>query len=153
METLSAQAPADDVTLLLARTRALPPAQVASWDLPNELVTVPTARRLAARQLREWGLEPLVTAVESLVSELVTNAIHHGDGPIRLRLIQHRVLTCEVSDTNTGQPRSRHPGNLDEHGRGLYLVGRLSRRCGSRSVTDGKVVWAEQDLPSPTGAR
>ncbi|MGW1913730.1 SpoIIE family protein phosphatase [Streptomyces sp. NPDC002076] len=153
METLSAQAPADDVTLLLARTRALPPAQVASWDLPNELVTVPTARRLAARQLREWGLEPLVTAVESLVSELVTNAIRHGDGPIRLRLIQHRVLTCEVSDTNTGQPRSRHPGNLDEHGRGLHLVGRLSRRCGFRSVTDGKVVWAEQDLPSPTSAR
>ncbi|MFF5016673.1 SpoIIE family protein phosphatase [Streptomyces sp. NPDC001165] len=153
METLSAQAPADDVTLLLARTRALPPAQFASWDLPNELVTVPTARRLAARQLHEWGLEPLVTAMESLVSELVTNAIRHGDGPIRLRLIQHRVLTCEVSDTNTGRPRPRHPGNLDEHGRGLYLVGRLSRRCGSRSVTDGKVVWAEQDLPSPTGAR
>ncbi|MET8767926.1 SpoIIE family protein phosphatase [Streptomyces sp. NPDC004658] len=153
METLSAQAPADDVTLLLARTRALPPAQVASWDLPNELVTVPTARRLAARQLREWGLEPLVTDVESLVSELVTNAIRHGDGPIGLRLIQHRVLTCEVSDTNTGQPRSRHPGNLDEHGRGLHLVGRLSRRCGFRSVADGKVVWAEQDLRSPTGAR
>ncbi|MGW1620826.1 SpoIIE family protein phosphatase [Streptomyces sp. NPDC002172] len=61
METLPTQAPADDVTLLLARTRALQPAQVASWDLPNELVTVPTARHLAARQLREWGLEPLVT--------------------------------------------------------------------------------------------
>ncbi|QJS09184.1 SpoIIE family protein phosphatase [Streptomyces argyrophyllae] len=153
MEALSAQAPADDVTLLLARTRALPPAQVASWDLPDELVTVPMARRLAACQLHEWGLEPLVAVVESLVSELVTNAIRHGDGPIRLRLIRHRVLTCEVSDTSTGRPRTRHPGDLDEHGRGLHLVGRLSRRCGSRSVTDGKVVWAEQDLPSPAGAR
>ncbi|MEU5310886.1 SpoIIE family protein phosphatase [Streptomyces sp. NPDC021562] len=153
METLSARAPADDVTLLLARTRALPPAQVAFWDLPNEPVTVPTARRLAVRQLREWNLESMATSVEWLVSELVTNAVRHGDGPIRLRLIQHRVLTCEVSDTNTGQPRPRQPGDLDERGRGLYLVGRLSRRCGSRSLTDGKVVWAEQDLPSPAGAR
>ncbi|WP_394365533.1 SpoIIE family protein phosphatase [Streptomyces sasae] len=152
METLPAQAPADDVTLLLARTRALHPAQVAFWDLPNGPATVPAARHLAARQLREWGLEQLVTAVESVVSELVTNAIHHGDGPNRLRLIQHRVLTCEVSDTSTGRPRARHPHTLDEHGRGLYLVARLSRRWGSRSATDGKVVWAEQDLPSTAGA-
>jgi signal transduction histidine kinase len=152
MKTLPARASADDVTLLLARTRALKPAQVASWDLPNELVTVPTARHLAARQLRQWGLEPLVTPVGSIVSELVTNAIRHGGGPSRLRLIQHRVLTCEVSDTNTGQPRPRHPRTLDEHGRGLYLVARLSRRWGSRSAADGKVVWAEQDLPPTAGA-
>ncbi|MGY4983004.1 SpoIIE family protein phosphatase [Streptomyces sp. 900105755] len=152
MQTLPTQAAADDVTLLLARTRALQPAQVASWDLPKELVTVPTARHLAARQLREWGLEPLVTPVESIVSELVANAIRHGDGPSRLRLIQHRVLTCEVSDTSTGRPRPRHPRTLDDHGRGLYLVARLSRRWGSRSAADGKVVWAEQDLPSPAGA-
>ncbi|MGW3247999.1 ATP-binding SpoIIE family protein phosphatase [Streptomyces sp. NPDC001070] len=152
METLPTQAPADDVTLLLARTRALHLAQVASWDLPNGLVTVPAARHLAARQLREWGLERLVPAVELIVSELVTNAICHGDGPRRLRLIQHHVLTCEVSDFNTGRPRSRHPHALDEHGRGLYLVAQLSRRWGSRSAADGKVVWAEQDLPSTAGA-
>ncbi|MGW5258346.1 SpoIIE family protein phosphatase [Streptomyces sp. NPDC004012] len=152
METLRSHTPADDVTLLLARTRALEPTQVASWDLPNEPVTVTTARHLAARQLREWGLEPLVTPVESIVSELVTNAIRHGGGPSRLRLIQHRVLTCEVFDSNTGQPRPRHPGDLDEHGRGLHLVAQLSRRWGSRCATDGKVVWAEQDLPARAGA-
>ncbi|MFC4610405.1 SpoIIE family protein phosphatase [Streptomyces maoxianensis] len=152
MESLPTQSPADDVTLLLARTRALQPAQVASWDLPNELATVSTARQLAARQLSEWGLEPLVTPMELIVSELVTNAIRHCDGPRRLRLIQHRVLTCEVSDTNASHPRRRHPRPLDEHGRGLYLVSRLSRRWGSRSGADGKVVWAEQDLPSTAGA-
>ncbi|MGW9030544.1 SpoIIE family protein phosphatase [Streptomyces sp. NPDC055722] len=148
LETLPTQAPADDVTLLLARTRALQPAQVASWDLPNELATVPTARHLVARQLSEWGLEPLVTPVELIVSELVTNAIRHCDGPSRLRLIQHRVLTCEVSDTNTSHPRPRHPHTLDEHGRGLFLVAQLSRRWGSRFATHGKVVWAEHNLPS-----
>ncbi|WP_331743361.1 SpoIIE family protein phosphatase (plasmid) [Streptomyces sp. NBC_01136] len=148
IETLPTQAPADDVTLLLARTRVLEPAQVASWDLPDEPAAVCTARQVAARQLSEWGLEYLVTTVELIVSELVTNAIRYSEGPSRLRLIQHQVLTCEVSDGNTSHPRPRHPHILDENGRGLFLVAQLSHRWGSRSATDGKVVWAEQDLPS-----
>ncbi|MFF7190307.1 SpoIIE family protein phosphatase [Streptomyces sp. NPDC008222] len=151
IETLPAQAPADDVTLLLARTRALQPAQVASWDLPSEPTAVCTARRAAARQLSAWGLEHLVTTVELIVSELVTNALRYGEGPNRLRLIQHQVLTCEVFDGDTRSPRPRHPRILDENGRGLFLVARLCRRWGSRSVADGKVVWAEQDL-FPTAA-
>ncbi|WP_329528579.1 SpoIIE family protein phosphatase [Streptomyces sp. NBC_01462] len=148
IETLPTQSPADDVTLLLARTRGLEPAQVASWELPNEPTAVHTARQTAARQLSEWGLDHLAAPVELIVSELVTNAIRHSGGPIRLRLIQHQVLTCEVSDSNTSHPRPRQPHIIDEQGRGLFLVAQLSRRWGSRSATDGKVVWAEQDLPS-----
>ncbi|MYV39955.1 SpoIIE family protein phosphatase [Streptomyces sp. SID1328] len=148
INTLPPQSPPDDVTLLLARTRALEPAQVASWELPNEPAAVPTARHLVSRQLKEWGLEHLVTKMELIVSELVTNAVRHGDGPSRIRLIRHHLLTCEVSDSHTGHPRPRHPRNLDESGRGLYLVAQLSRRWGSRSAADGKVVWAEQDLPA-----
>jgi anti-sigma regulatory factor (Ser/Thr protein kinase) len=148
IETLPTQAPADDVTLLLARTRGLEPAQVASWELPNEPAAVRIARQAAARQLSEWGLDHLVATVELIVSELVTNAIRYGGGPICLRLIQHQVLTCEVSDSNTSHPRPRQPHIIDEQGRGLFLVAQLSRRWGSRSATDGKVVWAEQDLPS-----
>ncbi|MEU0397105.1 SpoIIE family protein phosphatase [Streptomyces sp. NPDC006208] len=147
IETLATQAPADDVTLLLARTRGLEPAQVASWELPHEPSAVRVARQAAARQLSEWGLGHLVTSVKLIVSELVTNAIRYGGGPIRLRLIQHQVLTCEVSDSSTNHPRPRHP-HIDENGRGLFLVAQLSRRWGSRSGADGKVVWAEQDLPS-----
>jgi len=41
VETLPARTHSDDVTLLLARTRALQPARVASWDLPNEPAAVP----------------------------------------------------------------------------------------------------------------
>ncbi|MCX4459201.1 SpoIIE family protein phosphatase [Streptomyces sp. NBC_01340] len=148
IETLPTQAPADDVTLLLARTRGLEAAQVASWELPNEPAAVRIARQAAVRQLSEWGLEHLVATVQLIVSELVTNAIRHGGGPICLRLIQHQVLTCEVSDSNTSHPRPRQPHIIDEQGRGLFLVAQLSRRWGSRSATDGKVVWAEQDLPS-----
>ncbi len=77
--------------------------------------------------------------MQLIVSELVTNAIRYGGGPIRLRLIQHQVLTCEVSDSNTSHPRPRQPHTIDENGRGLFLVAQLSRRWGSRSATDGKV--------------
>ncbi|MFJ8075713.1 SpoIIE family protein phosphatase [Streptomyces sp. NPDC096176] len=153
METVPAQAHSDDVTLLLARTISLQPSRVASWDLPNEPTAVRTARHLAARQLSEWGMGHLMTTVELTVSELVTNAIRHGCGPIRLRLIQHQVLTCEVSDTSTSHPRPQHPRTLDESGRGLSLVAQLSRRWGSRCAGDGKIVWAEQDLPSAVVAQ
>jgi len=57
-------------------------------------------------------------------------------------------LTCEVSDAGTNPARPRHPRILDENGRGLFLVAQLSRRWGSRSVSGGKVVWSDQDLPS-----
>ncbi|MEU1036410.1 SpoIIE family protein phosphatase [Streptomyces mirabilis] len=148
IETLPTQAPADDVTLLLARTRGLEAAQVASWELSNDPAAVHTARKAAARQLSKWGLEHLASTMQLIVSELVTNAIRYSGGPICLRLIQHQVLTCEVSDSNTNHPRPRQPHIIDEQGRGLFLVAQLSRRWGSRSATDGKVVWAEQDLPS-----
>ncbi|MFD5544885.1 SpoIIE family protein phosphatase, partial [Streptomyces sp. NPDC127079] len=148
IDALPPRSPRDDVTLLLARTHALRPAQVASWELPDEPAAVPTARRLVSGQLREWGLEPLVPRTELIVSELVTNAIRHGAGPSRLRLIRHHVLTCEVFDSHTGHPRTRRLGELDDHGRGLRLVAQLSRRWGSRPSADGKVVWTEQNLPA-----
>ncbi|RPE37596.1 PAS domain S-box-containing protein [Streptomyces sp. Ag109_O5-1] len=153
VETLPASAHSDDVTLLLVRTSALQSAQVASWELPNEPTAVGTARHLAARQLGAWRLEHLLPTVELIVSELVTNALRYGSGPVRLRLIQHQVLTCEVSDNSTSHPHPRHPSTLDERGRGLFLIARLSRRWGSRSASNGKVVWAEQDLPSVAVAR
>ncbi|WP_369226989.1 SpoIIE family protein phosphatase [Streptomyces sp. R39] len=143
-ETTPGQAPSDDATLLLVRTHSLSPAQVASWTLPNDQNAVRRARHVAARQLAEWGLEALGDPTELIVSELVTNAVRHSTGPIVLRLIQHQVLTCEVSDTDLCSPRLRRARTIDENGRGLFLVARLSRRWGSRSVPGGKVVWAEE---------
>ncbi|WP_442811064.1 SpoIIE family protein phosphatase [Streptomyces sp. NBC_01217] len=148
METIPAQIPCDDVTLLLVRTRSLSPVHVASWTLPSDETAVRSARHMAARQLAEWGLEGLEDATKLIVSELITNAVRHSTGPIGLRLIKHQVLTCEVFDTNTDSPRPRRARTIDENGRGLFLVAQLSRRWGTRSASRGKVVWAEEDLPS-----
>ncbi|MGW2939122.1 SpoIIE family protein phosphatase [Streptomyces sp. NPDC001156] len=152
-KTVPDQAPCDDVTLLLVRTRSLSPSRVVSWALPGDRSAVRSARNLATRQLTEWGLERLEDATKLIVSELVTNAIGHGTGQIELRLIRHQVLTCEVSDTGLCPPRPRRARATDENGRGLFLVTNLSRRWGSRSTSGGKVVWAEQDLPHASGPR
>jgi len=149
LDNLLSSPPSDDVALLIARTHALTPSRVVSWDLPSEPAIVGKARSMAARQLAEWGLEELVLTTELMVSELVTNAIRHGAGPIRLRLIRHSVLICEVADASSTSPRLRHPRTTDEGGRGLFLVAQLSRRWGTRYTEGGKLIWAEQDLPAP----
>jgi len=147
LETLPTQSPRDDVTLLLARTHSLSPNATAYWDLPRDPAVVSSARTVVARQLTHWDLDALVASTQLIVSELVTNAIRHATCPIRLRLIRHRVLTCEVSDGSNSLPRLRHACSVDEGGRGLYIVSRLCRRHGARSLTNGgKIVWAEQEL-------
>ncbi|WP_127359378.1 SpoIIE family protein phosphatase [Actinacidiphila soli] len=142
--------PSDDIALLIARAHALSATQVAAWDLPSDPAVVSGARALAVRQLAEWGLDNLAMTTELVVSELVTNAIRHATGPIRLRLIRQSVLICEVSDTSSTSPRLRHPRTTDEGGRGLFLVAQLTRRWGSRHTPTGKLIWAEQDLPAPS---
>lgn len=77
----------------------------------------------------------------------MTNAVRHATGPIRLRLIRHHVLTCEVSDTSDTLPRLRHACTSDEGGRGLHIVAQLCLRHGARSLASGgKIVWAEQEI-------
>jgi serine phosphatase RsbU (regulator of sigma subunit)/anti-sigma regulatory factor (Ser/Thr protein kinase) len=151
MAPFQAQEACDDASLLLVRTRALSPHQVASWTLPSDDTAARCARNLAAGQLAEWGLEGLVDAMKLIVSELVTNAVRHGTGPIRLRLIQHEVLTVEVTDADFCSPGPCNSRIVDEHGRGLFLVAQLSRRWGTRPARDGKVVWAEADLAHASG--
>ncbi|GGP45232.1 SpoIIE family protein phosphatase [Streptomyces calvus] len=141
--------PYDDVALLMARTRRLDPAQVAVKDLPVEPSVVAEARRAATRQLAHWGLEELVFTTELIVSELVTNAIRHAAGPVRLRLVRERALVCEVFDGGASAPHLRHPRATDEGGRGLLLVSQLAQRWGTRFVPEGKIIWAEQSLTAP----
>ncbi|MFF3256385.1 SpoIIE family protein phosphatase [Actinacidiphila glaucinigra] len=149
VDALLAEAPRDDVTLLLARTHSLSPCDVASWQLSSAPAAAGQARALVTRQLRQWGLQHLTESTELIVSELVTNATLHAagqQGTIGLRLIRHAQLTCEVYDTSHSHPRMRHPRATDENGRGIHLVTQLSHRWGTRDTSDGKMIWSEQKL-------
>ncbi|MFJ3722865.1 SpoIIE family protein phosphatase [Streptomyces sp. NPDC090045] len=137
----------DDVTLLLARTRAVDAGSLATWQLDPDPAIVGDARHLVLDQLTTWDLDELAFSTELIVSELVTNAIRHAGGPVRLRLIRADTLTCEVSDSSNTQPRMRRARSSEEGGRGLYIVAQLSHRWGSRYTAGGKTVWSEQHLP------
>jgi anti-sigma regulatory factor (Ser/Thr protein kinase) len=141
--------PADDVALLVARTRVLHADRVASWELTGDLSVVGRARHLAGARLTAWGLDETAFTTELMVSELVTNAIRYGRPPVRLRLIhQSDTLICEVYDSSGTTPHMRRARIFDEGGRGLLLVAQLADRWGTRHDRVGKTVWAEQRLTS-----
>ncbi len=133
----------DDIALLMARVRAFPEDAVGDWRLPPEPTSVSKARELACGWLLVRGLDELVDTTELLVSELVTNALRHGRGDIRLRLLRDTNLVCEVWDDGYAQPRQRRAQETDEGGRGLQLVSLLAERWGSRRTPHGKIVWFE----------
>ncbi|MER7516505.1 SpoIIE family protein phosphatase [Streptomyces sp. NPDC126499] len=144
LTTLLPERPADDVALLVARTRALDPGHVATLDLPSDPAAVSGARRFTAETLGAWGVDELAFTSELIVSELVTNAIRYGRPPVRLRLVLDSALTCEVFDANSTAPHMRRARTFDEGGRGLLLVAQLAERWGTRHSREGKVIWAEQ---------
>ncbi|NUS51161.1 MAG: SpoIIE family protein phosphatase, partial [Nocardioidaceae bacterium] len=146
LDTVVVRPPEDDVALLVARTRTLDTGQVASWELPADPAVVADARTRVSARLAEWGLDDVAFTTELVVSELVTNAIRHAAGPIRLRLIRDDTLICEVSDASSTAPRMRHARTLDEGGRGLFLVAQFTQRWGTRYTPEGKTIWAEQAL-------
>ncbi|MFJ8077629.1 SpoIIE family protein phosphatase [Streptomyces sp. NPDC096176] len=141
--------PADDIALLIARTRVLPAQNVASWRLPLDPGSAAQARTLTTAQLTEWGLEHLVFTTELVASELVTNAYRYATGPVTLRLIRERSLMCEVTDSSHTSPHLRRARTTDEGGRGLFLVAQLTERWGTRYTREGKTVWTEQPLLEP----
>ncbi|MEV0981636.1 SpoIIE family protein phosphatase [Streptomyces sp. NPDC049915] len=138
---------ADDIALLVARTRALGPDQVAEREVPMEPSAVKDVRAFVTRQLAEWGLQELEFTTELILSELVTNAIRYGSAPVRVRLLRDRSLICEVFDGSNTSPHLRYAALSDEGGRGLFLVAQLTERWGTRYTQHGKIIWAEQPLP------
>ncbi|MFC7840362.1 SpoIIE family protein phosphatase [Streptomyces sp. NPDC057382] len=139
----------DDVTLLLARMIGYRKGDTATWRLPARDDAPHRARVHVDALLRRWQTRDHTRwAVLLLVSELVTNAVRFATGPVTVRLIRtgHGLL-CEVGDTGNGRPRLRRSDVLDDGGRGLGIVHRLTTRWGVRWTDDGKVVWAEVARP------
>ncbi|WP_432142149.1 ATP-binding protein [Streptomyces sp. bgisy084] len=128
----------------LGKTRG----NVVSQLLDPHVRAVPHARRIIRAELVRWGLHEHVDTAELLVSELVTNALQHAWGPIRLRMshsVDGRTLRCDIADgCPAAPPAARPPARTDEeHGRGLHLVEQLSTRWGTLRTPAGKIVWFE----------
>lgn len=121
---------------------------------------VPTARDFARQALHEWGWLPAATAdrraaaedVLLVVSELVTNACLHAEGPDELRIAcTPKALRVEVADGGAGQPAPRTPHRAGRPGgHGMFIVQRLCLDWGVVRVPGepGKTVWAELAAPA-----
>ena len=140
----------DDIAMIMGRVLPVPADRIATFTLNGSGRLPGNARRFTRTTLERWGLSALSDFAELLVSELVTNALLHADAPRRLRLFRDRVLTVEVADAGGQTPQLRETGEQEEGGRGMFLVGELAHRWGSRITRNGKVVWAELELPLGT---
>jgi anti-sigma regulatory factor (Ser/Thr protein kinase) len=118
-------------------------SDVAHWLLSPRPAAVARSRRLVRQTLADWSLPELCDTAELLVTELVTNAIRYATDPIELRLLHTSTLLCEVRDNDHYLPILLEADDLDENGRGLFLVSRLAQRWGSSRTAHGKVVWFE----------
>ncbi|MET7441896.1 SpoIIE family protein phosphatase [Streptomyces sp. NPDC004082] len=145
VSTLAPGRQRDDITLLLVRMIGYRKEDTATWRLPARDDAPARARAHVSTLLRQWRARNDVRDdVALMVSELVTNAVRFASGPVTVRLIRagHGLL-CEVGDTGNGRPRLRRGDLLDDGGRGLQIVHRLTTRWGVRWTDTGKVVWAE----------
>ncbi|GHE06032.1 SpoIIE family protein phosphatase [Streptomyces alanosinicus] len=137
----------DDVALLLMRYdgMAVHPLR-ESWTVWRVPEAARHARRFTRRTLRTWGVPPdTMDAALLVVSELVTNALVHTDGQVRLdmSLVNHR-LRLAVADASPRSPvKPTSIGWEATGGRGIILVEAVSAAWGTLPVSGGKQVWAD----------
>jgi anti-sigma regulatory factor (Ser/Thr protein kinase) len=119
--------------------------------LPYTLAAPGLARRYLASRAAAWPAG-LLDLVALLASEVVTNAVLHGHGPVELFLEDDGIrLKVEVSDGEPG-PLPWLPGRPaygHKSGRGLLIVDSLADRWGCRphSTAPRKIVWFELRYP------
>nr|WP_119590569.1 PAS domain S-box protein [Streptomyces scabiei] len=131
----------DDVTLLLAQLPAAPLASVTT-DLPAVPSSVPEGRAFLTKALASWEVAEPADHALLLLSETLTNAVQHAEGPVGLRVCRTATdLTVEVSDSSPQLPQPRLAAEDEESGRGLHLVRALSDNWGVRPTDDGKTTW------------
>ncbi|MDX6277763.1 MAG: hypothetical protein QOJ72_1891 [Nocardioidaceae bacterium] len=120
-------------------------AKVAVHAVAAELAAVSEARRFMRVLLEDWGVDEDTRDVAVLcLSELVTNALIHGQAGCVVRVVLEReVLTTIVRDG--GHEGAISAVSMDEplqvHGRGLRLVDALVARWGSATDGAGTTVW------------
>jgi signal transduction histidine kinase len=98
--------------------------------------------------LAAWGLGEHASLGELIVSELVSNAVCHGEAPIWVQLsAAGGELRVEVHDGGAGRPVRKYADGGDECGRGLELLdGLIELHGGERDVISdpagpGKTVY------------
>jgi two-component sensor histidine kinase len=120
----------------------------AVFRLQPHPAEISRARQQSRKALADWGLSAHTDLAELVVTELATNALQHGAGPIQVRLSYFAGdLWTEVHDGGAARPVRHHPTAEAEHGRGLALIDALiALHGGTAGVVDdpdspGKTIY------------
>ena len=139
-------------------TARLHPTEVSAsrravWRPPTSGNPVADARGWARRLLPEVvdrpAREDVGDDLDLVLSELVGNALRHAGGVREVALeFREDAVRLAVVDGDDRTPVVREPGADLENGRGLLLVGALSRAWGVEHdlTRGGKCVWSELEL-------
>lgn len=114
-----------------------------SLELPPTADSVGRARA-AVRDVGAGLPREVLADAELLVSELMSNAVRHGGGGIRLTVsLQRGSLTVAVFDAGPERPamRTKAPERTVASGRGLRMVEQLAADWGVDAADSGKTVW------------
>jgi anti-sigma regulatory factor (Ser/Thr protein kinase) len=122
-------------------------SQCQTVALPND-VDAPALARSYLCEHAGWLTPDLMDDALVLVSELVTNAVSHGEPEITLRVRREPPgIGVEVDDAGTDLPRIARPKphGLATSGRGLQIVEAIADDWGVilHRSTPGKTVWFE----------
>jgi anti-sigma regulatory factor (Ser/Thr protein kinase) len=125
-----------------------PPRQFALTLSPSPEAPARARARVTEALRGELDPEQLATA-RLLVSELVTNAVVHGQGTVELRAeLNDDRLRVEVIDQGGGLEAEVREQDFDEvGGQGLRIVDAEASRWGVHEGTTH--VWFELEKPGP----
>ncbi|WP_431043415.1 ATP-binding protein [Streptomyces sp. P1-3] len=128
------------------------------WAYSLEFAHTPLAPHIARHTLRlileAHGAAELTDTAELLTSELVTNSVHHAEGPASIRVVRNgdKGVRVSVCDTNPQLPTLDVGWDDDadaENGRGIGLVAAFADDWGGCAIGPGvfggggKTVWFE----------
>jgi len=115
----------------------------AEKEFPGNAQSLGAARLFARGVLKSWGWRSPRGDVEVVLTELVSNAVRHTQGPLRVRLeLREGCLRLGVADRSQRMPTPRSPGI--DGGFGLEIVTKICTRWHTDTIPhDGKIVWCE----------
>jgi anti-sigma regulatory factor (Ser/Thr protein kinase) len=117
-----------------------------AFTLPGTPYSVQMARFYVRAALGYHDLGHYTGDVETVTSELVSNAIAHASAAaINLELMHLEdsgAVVVIVTDPSPLPPIKRDPAEDTEHGRGLHVVEALSAQWGWTPDEPGKAVYA-----------
>jgi anti-sigma regulatory factor (Ser/Thr protein kinase) len=105
-------------------------------------------RRLLRAQLNYWQQPTIIDDATLATTEVFTNAVRHGsEGPEDIVTVAFELcgsdLRVSVTDSSSVLPTLRDVSLLEDGGRGLHLLGALTKSWGVDLEQDGsgKTVW------------